>query len=599
MKKLLILLSACSLVYAETISEIQGIHHRSKYENMNVSNVRGVVTAILDTKFNKGFFMQNPNPDNDPRTSEGIYIENKTDIKPKVGDLVNVSGIVKEIQFTKANDKELTITSIHTDNVKIESKNNKISPTLIDGSKVPFNVHIGKGNVENLELDIKNNAMDYYESFESMLVSIKDPIVTGFAEKYAEIFVVPSYGKYTTNKTDLGGVRYSYENEQTQRISIAHNIIKIPKNDKLTDSNFTPNPGDKFKGDIKGIMTFSHNKYKVYNTESLPELEDGKFKRDTLKLKYDKDSLNVVSYNIENFTIADGQERLNELTDQLVNELQLPDIIGLVEVGDDDGGVKGTTDTDATKTIQAIVKSIYDKSKIQYGYLNINPEHGKDGGWKEMHIRNVILYRKDRLKLEYHIQGNTTIDTKVENKKGRAKLTYNPGRIGNNDQAFVEVRKPLVANLKFMDKEVYVLVNHLKSKRSDDKIFAKNRPVHRGSEIYRVPEARIINNFVNDILNVDDDSIVIVMGDMNDFQFSQSMRTLQGSILTNTIELLPEDQRYTYIYEGNAQVLDNVFVNNKYAKYTKVDIVNLNVGATKSQKYFSDHDPVFIQIKVK
>lgn len=44
-----------------------------------MTNVEGIVTVKRDTKYNKGFFIQSFKNDKDMNTSEGIYIENKTD----------------------------------------------------------------------------------------------------------------------------------------------------------------------------------------------------------------------------------------------------------------------------------------------------------------------------------------------------------------------------------------------------------------------------------------------------------------------------------------------------------------------------------------
>ena len=52
------------------IHDIQGRQHLSPYRNSLVAGVPGVVTA---TRFN-GFFVQDPRPDKDSRTSEGIFV---------------------------------------------------------------------------------------------------------------------------------------------------------------------------------------------------------------------------------------------------------------------------------------------------------------------------------------------------------------------------------------------------------------------------------------------------------------------------------------------------------------------------------------------
>lgn len=74
---------------------------------------------------------------------------------------------------------------------------------------------------------------------------------------------------------------------------------------------------------------------------------------------------------------------------------------------------------------------------------------------------------------------------------------------------------------------------------------------------------------------------------------------MKTNLMVSAVESLPKNQRHTYVYQGNSQVLDNLLVNKKYAKGMKVDILNINSEFTISQGYFSDHDPVYMQINVK
>lgn len=587
-----------SAVASPNISQIQGIYHRSPYENKEVKSVVGAVTQVYKTKYYNGFYMQRLVSDKDERTSEGIYVENKSGLDVKAGDYVSVDGLVKEMQFKdKIAENELTITSIQANNVKVLRENVKVTPKKIEGSKIPKNIHDGKITDK---LDVKKNAMDYYESLEGMLVVVKDPVITGNAESNGEISVLPDGGKYATNRTNTGGVRYTYQNEQTQRILVGDEFISLRNGKVFKDPNFTPNPGDKFAGDIEGIMSFSYANYKLFNTKPLPEIIDSGAKRDTPKYEYDKDYLNVAMYNIENFASSENPERVAILAKQIKDDLKTPDIIGLVEVGDDNGGNnKDTTVVSAKENIKNIIKAIKDVSGVEYGYMTVDPEHGKDGGWLEMHIRNVILYRIDRLKPAYIKQGDAKTDTSLIIENGKLKLTLNPGRIGNNEKFFEEVRKPVIGHLMFEDKDVFVMVNHLKSKRSDEKLYSAVRPAVRPSEEVRNPEAIYINNFLNQINANNKDAVILVMGDMNDFEFSNTLKFLKGDLLVSAVENLPAEQRHTYVYQGNSQVLDNLLVNKKYAENMRSDILNINSEMTRAQGYFSDHDPIFMQIKVK
>lgn len=596
MKKLLLATLALTSVitFSETIHQIQGVTHTSPYNQKMVKNVRGIVTAVVKD----GFYMQSRKFDRNIKTSEGIYVESKN--LPNVGEYVSVNGMVYEKQFGRPSESELTVTSIKAgDDIKVISKGNKVKAVMIDPRKVPMKVYVGKFNEK---LNPKKNAMDFYESLEGMLVKVHKPLITGADEDRGEVCVVPEYGKYVKDKTNHGGVRYTYKNEQTQRILIKSELFKLSQGKryegKYIDPSFTPNPGDRFSSDIQGVLTYDKSNYKLINTSPLPKIKDGKIKRDKLNIKYDKNKLSVVSYNIENFTIADGgQKRVDVLAKQVHDDLHTPDILGLAEVGDNDGGNVTSKVVSADKVLDAIVEGIKKATGVEYKWLSADPEDGKDGGWPAMHIRNAILYRTDKLELPYFKQGDSKVDTEIK----EGKLTFNPGRLGNNKEFYKDVRKSLVAHLVLKDskKDVFIVVNHLKSKRFDDKIYSKNQPVKRKSEDLRIPEGKYVGQFLKEINKQKPNAIILSMGDMNDFEFSPTLKAMKTNLMVSAVESLPKNQRHTYVYQGNSQVLDNLLVNKKYAKGMKVDILNINSEFTISQGYFSDHDPVYMQINVK
>lgn len=596
MKKLLLATLALTSVitFSETIHQIQGVTHTSPYNQKMVKNVRGIVTAVVKD----GFYMQSRKFDRNIKTSEGIYVESKN--LPNVGEYVSVNGMVYEKQFGRPSESELTVTSIKAgDDIKVISKGNKVKAVNIDPRKVPMKVYVGKFNEK---LNPKKNAMDFYESLEGMLVKVHKPLITGADEDRGEVCVVPEYGKYVKDKTNHGGVRYTYKNEQTQRILIKSELFKLSQGKryegKYIDPSFTPNPGDRFSRDIQGVLTYDKSNYKLINTSPLPKIKDGKIKRDKLNIKYDKNKLSIVSYNIENFTIADGgQKRVDVLAKQVRDDLHTPDILGLAEVGDNDGGNVTSKVVSADKVLDAIVEGIKKATGVEYKWLSADPEDGKDGGWPAMHIRNAILYRTDKLELPYFKQGDSKVDTEIK----EGKLTFNPGRLGNNKEFYKEVRKSLVAHLVLKDskKDVFIVVNHLKSKRFDDKIYSKNQPVKRKSEDLRIPEGKYVGQFLKEINKQKPNAIILSMGDMNDFEFSPTLKAMKTNLMVSAVESLPKNQRHTYVYQGNSQVLDNLLVNKKYAKGMKVDILNINSEFTISQGYFSDHDPVYMQINVK
>ncbi len=71
-----------------TISQIQGASHRSPYDGQEVHCVTGIVTAVDGG----GFYMQSETSDDDPSTSEGIYVDLLAFASVKVADKVMLSG---------------------------------------------------------------------------------------------------------------------------------------------------------------------------------------------------------------------------------------------------------------------------------------------------------------------------------------------------------------------------------------------------------------------------------------------------------------------------------------------------------------------------
>jgi uncharacterized protein len=66
--------------------------------------------------------------------------------------------------------------------------------------------------------------------------------------------------------------------------------------------------------------------------------------------------------------------------------------------------------------------------------------------------------------------------------------------------------------------------------------------------------------------------------------------------MTNMNSKVKASDRYTYVYQGNSQVLDHILVSNNLVENTKVDILHINADFTDMAGRASDHDPVFAQI---
>jgi predicted extracellular nuclease len=105
---------------------------------------------------------------------------------------------------------------------------------------------------------------------------------------------------------------------------------------------------------------------------------------------------------------------------------------------------------------------------------------------------------------------------------------------------------------------------------------------------------------VQQILAVDKKADVVVLGDLNDYQYSPAVSALRtgtadGSgpaILTDLISTLPADQQYTYVFNGVSQVLDHILVS-AATPVASYQVVHINAEFTDQT---SDHDPQVVHL---
>ena len=93
----------------------------------------------------------------------------------------------------------------------------------------------------------------------------------------------------------------------------------------------------------------------------------------------------------------------------------------------------------------------------------------------------------------------------------------------------------------------------MNSKIGDTPAFGKVQPPLLVSQSQRIEMAKVIAGFVSDIKQDNPDENIVVLGDMNDFQFSKALSVLEGEHLENMINHVPENERYTYVYQGHSQ----------------------------------------------
>jgi 2',3'-cyclic-nucleotide 2'-phosphodiesterase (5'-nucleotidase family) len=426
--------------------------------------------------------------------------------------------------------------------------------------------------------DPAEDGIDFYESLEGMLVSIESPTVTG-PQKYGEVPVITGKvdGKaYTKEGTPL----LIKENQNPEKMLL-----------QLDDRSFVTKAGDLFNGTVTGVVSYTFSNFKILTKAAdLPELVERERTNEVTTIQKEEDKLTIAGYNIENFAASDTVKR-DKLAKSMVENLGSPDIIGLVEVLDESGETdNGVVKGDAN--YMALSDAIQGFGGPTYAWTEIAPVDGKDGGVPGGNIRVGYLYNPERVTLNEAPKGDATSAVQYEN----GSLTLNPGRIDPTNAAFNSSRKPLAAEFTFQGEEVIVINNHFNSKGGDEPLFGKNQPPYLESEAQRMQIATIVNNFVSDIKENNEDANVVVLGDLNDFEFSAPLAALKGDDLTNLVETLPASERYTYNYQGNAQVLDHILVSNNLAEAATLDIVNFNSPYMEEHGRTSDHDALVAQL---
>jgi predicted extracellular nuclease len=174
-------------------------------------------------------------------------------------------------------------------------------------------------------------------------------------------------------------------------------------------------------------------------------------------------------------------------------------------------------------------------------------------------------------------------------------LTFSPGRVEPNDPAFTSSRKPLAGEFTWKGKRLIVIANHFNSKGGDDPLFGHRQPPVRVTEVRRHQQATIVNAFARDIQRADPLSNYVVLGDLNDFEFSRTVQILQGFQMLDLYYLLPPRERYSYVFEGNSQALDHILVSPSLLfPLPDYDSVHVNSEFAVQQ---SDHDPQVVRLR--
>ncbi|MGZ8736027.1 MAG: lamin tail domain-containing protein [Nocardioides sp.] len=573
------------------IHDIQGAAHLSPYADKTVIDVPGIVTAVNGTD---GFWMQSATPDADESTSEGIYVFRGTGVS--VGDSVTVTGKVTEYRPGAAG---LSLTELVDAQVtKVASGATVPTTTIVGpGGRVPPSNFIEDdaktGLVEDqAEFDPAEDGIDFWESLEGMRIGIEDARVTGPSNRFGEVSVVPAGAEPMTTR---GGIAVE-DNPGTTIDDM--NPERVLVDDVLVDTPVT-STGDRFAGLTEGVLDYSFNAFKLLATTE-PTLVPGNLPRETTAAALD-DELSVASYNVENLSPRDSQAKFDALAQQIVGNLASPDLLTLEEVQDNSGPTNDGV-VAADETLRLLTEAVVRAGGPAYQWRQIDPVDRAEGGQPGGNIRVAFLFRTDRgLKFVDRGTPSSTEGTEVkEDKKGNAYLTRSPGRIAPESPAWDDSRVPLAGEFKWHSVTFFAIANHFASKGGSDPLWGRTQPPAEPSQVQRHQQAREVRDFTDDLFAKQRDARIVVAGDINDFDFSRTVDILVGAgdtALTDLPRTLPVEERYTYVFEGNSQVLDHILLSPAWAQRVRgYDIVHVNAEYSDQ---ISDHDPQVVRLTKK
>lgn len=534
-----------------TIMQLQGAGQRSEYVGQPVTTT-GIVTAV-DAG---GFFMQDPTGDGNASTSDAVFVYLGAAPAVVVGDAVTVSASVAE----NASATGLSVTELHTPTITVTSHDNPLPAALVIGPSglLPPNTTIDDDGLT--VFDPVSDGIDFWESLEGMRVTIENPLVVQNTNSYGETDVVAGLGVGATGVNDRGGITVSAGDFNPEKIQLDDRF------GALIGYNPAHTFGDKLNS-VTGILNYSFGNYEVLVTEAVTVSEDVSITEEQSKLVADANNVSIATYNLENMDPSDNKYSI--LGHDIVYNLRAPDIIAVQEVQDADGAGTGTN-LSGVSNAQGLIDAIFAESGIVYTYVEIAPAStNTSGGEPNGNIRPGYFYRADRVSL---VTGSL------------AQITGTP---------FDGSRKPLVATWDFQGQQFTTINVHFTSRGGSDLLWGATQPPADAGDAARTAQAAAVGAYVNDQLATNPALNFMVLGDWNGFYFEQAQTQLTGAggVFTNlAVHLLPPEERYSYLFEGNSQLIDNMLVTGGLLTGASYDGVHLNAHYPAAGRP-TDHDP--------
>ena len=574
-----------------TIMAIQGAAHTSPLLGQAVVT-GGVVTAVDSN----GFYLQDPEGDGDIATSDAVFVftggapAGEDGDALAAGDVVRVSGTVAE--FFPGGEGSGNLSTTQLGDATIAATGTAALPapvvTGMAGRPAPDR------NIDDdafASFDPDSDGIDYFESLEAMRVTVPEPLAIAPTNRFGELFTVADGGAGASGVSERLTLNIAPDDFNPEKIQIDEDSGILPGFElPFVDAGAR-------LADVTGVVGYGFGNFEVYPTAAFEVAPSG-LVPETTTLAGDEDRLSIATYNVLNLDpneddgdtdIADG--RFAAIAGHIVDNLGAPDIVGLQEVQDGSGSADDGT-TSAAATLETLVEAILDAGGPRYAFADTEGLVDKSvGGQPGGNIRVAFLYDTERVAL------NGT-PTPLTDPADQATNVMNP---------FFGSRIPLAATFSFDGQDVTVLSNHFSSKGGSAPILGVEQPFDErqedidvnGSLDERRLQAEAVDAFVAARLDESSDAAVVVLGDFNEFEFVSPLAEILSRNLENTTFAIPEEERYSFVFQGNSQQLDHVLVSANLAEDVEVDIVHVNAEFAETSTRASDHDPVLVTVSLE
>jgi VCBS repeat-containing protein len=635
------------------IYDVQGAGHRSARVGQTVT-VEGIVTAIDSVGTENGgnnpvgYYIQEEVGDDNVATSDAVFVFLGTGAGTTipagivVGAKVRLTATVNEFQSGQA----LSTTQLNpTGAATVLSTGNTLPAAVLigEGGRLPPLVSLGDDDGDTTPpagvFDPATQGSDFWESLEGMRVTLNDVrSVSPFRSNFDEQFVTANVGA-NPSSNDRGGLTISDTTPGT--VQPADKVFDFnPERIQLDDEAGVNLPstvwqvGDKL-GNVTGVVNYANNQYEVNITEALdPAAYVPKNNvREVTTITENFDRIRVATFNVENLApvgqpvdgVPTPAEKFAGLAAAIVTNLKAPEIIGLQEVLDNDGATNSAVVSAATTLVQ-LIDAIVAAGGPRYVAIDSVPVDDTVGGIPGGNQRVAYLFNPEAVSPTAR---NNLTSVVADGESVWVYEAPTANQIGQNNTDFNATRKSLpiewspVGFTDEMGGTFWTVNNHLSSKGGSQPLYGTNLelplytdPLNGGAQAAnatqseREGQAEAINAYVDGILDtglVSDDRVV-VLGDINDFQFFPVVDLITGQIVRTTanldgtpsvfapgeavlqelIDKLPVAERYSYSFDGNAQALDHILVSNELYATTAFDIVHMN---SEFSEQLSDHDP--------